>query len=283
MNRGQLAFLVLVNTMISLVIALAVVWAFEARRPDPEELAAINTPRPGPVLAVSSTQPPATPDLGAAVPTTVTTEPAEAAPIDTPASTGDETGEETVEGEVYVVQPGDTMLVIATRNNITVDDILRANNLSDPNFLFSGQRLVIPVQGAGGAVQSEAPTAAPSGAEPGTDLGTDPGTDPVVEGVRIASIIGAGDVASEHVVIVNESSTPFSLQGWQIQSVGGPGYLIASDVPLFAGGSVRIHSEAGTNTTIDLYWGLTEPVWSSGMEARLINAQGDVVNSYIVP
>lgn len=275
MNRGQLAFLVLVNTMISLVIALAVVWAFEARRPDPEELAAINTPRPGPVLAVSSAQSTATPDLAAAAPTPITTETVEAAPTDTPASTGEEAEEETVEGEVYVVQPGDTMLVIATRNNITVDDILRANNLSDPNFLFSGQRLVIPVQGAGGAVQSEAPTATPSG--------DDPGAEPVVEGVRIASIVGAGDLASEHVVIVNESSTPFSLQGWQIQRVGGPGYLVASDVPLFAGGSVNVHTETGTNTTIDLYWGLTEPVWSSGVEARLINAQGDVVNSYVIP
>src|SRR5262245_55696393 len=52
MNRGQLFFLVLVNAMVSLVIALAVVWAFEARRPDPEELAAINTPRPTAILAV---------------------------------------------------------------------------------------------------------------------------------------------------------------------------------------------------------------------------------------
>lgn len=271
MNRGQLAFLVLVNTMISLVIALAVVWAFEARRPDPEELAAISTPRPEPLLAASPTQLAATVDPGAAVPTPITTEPIEAVPTDTPESTG----EETVEGEVYVVQPGDTMLVIATRNNITVDDILRANNLSDPNFLFAGQRLVIPVQGAGGAGGSEAPAATPAEAEPEAE--------PVIEGVRIAAIISAGDLASEHVVIVNESSTPFSLQGWQVQRVGGPGYLIASDIPLFAGGSVRVHSRSGTDTTIDLYWGLTEPAWPSGVEARLIDAQGDVVDSYVVP
>lgn len=264
MNRGQLAFLVLVNTMVSLVIALAVVWVFEARRPDPEELAAINTPRPEPVLAVSATQPTATVDPAAAVPTNIITESAEVASTDTPEITAE---------EVYVVQPGDTMLVIATRNNITVDDILRANNLSDPNFLFAGQRLVIPIQGAGGAVEPDSSTSAE----------TPEAAEPAIEGVRIASVAGPGDLVNEHVVVVNESATPFSLQGWQIQRVGGPGYTIASDVPLFAGSSVRVHSGAGTDTTIDLYWGLTEPAWPSGVEARLINAQGDVVNTYVVP
>ena len=44
MNRRQLLFLILVNGVVSLAIALIVVWAVEARRPDPEELAALYTP-----------------------------------------------------------------------------------------------------------------------------------------------------------------------------------------------------------------------------------------------
>ena len=44
MNRRQLSFVIILNALISLVIAMAVVWVVEARRPDPEALAAINTP-----------------------------------------------------------------------------------------------------------------------------------------------------------------------------------------------------------------------------------------------
>src|SRR5688572_13076314 len=109
MNRGQLAFMVLVNAMVSLVIALGVTWVFEARRPDLEELAAINTPRAAPVLAAPTAQPTPTIDPAALTPVV-------AAVTETPTP-------ETVEvtEEVYVVQPGDTMLIIATRYNISVE------------------------------------------------------------------------------------------------------------------------------------------------------------------
>ena len=44
----------------------------------------------------------------------------------------------------YVVQAGDTLSRIAQRFNTTVDAIVRANNLSNPNSLSVGQRLIIP-------------------------------------------------------------------------------------------------------------------------------------------
>ena len=44
MNRRQLAFLIVINAFISLAIALCVAWVIEARRPDPEELAALAQP-----------------------------------------------------------------------------------------------------------------------------------------------------------------------------------------------------------------------------------------------
>lgn len=46
--------------------------------------------------------------------------------------------------EVYVVQPGDTLFAIALRFGVTASDIAAANNLSNPNLIFVGQRLVIP-------------------------------------------------------------------------------------------------------------------------------------------
>jgi LysM repeat protein len=51
-------------------------------------------------------------------------------------------------GGTYTVRPGDTLSSIAVRNGTTVDDIMRANGLSNANYIYPGQRLVIP--GAGG-------------------------------------------------------------------------------------------------------------------------------------
>ena len=46
--------------------------------------------------------------------------------------------------EVYVVQQGDTLYAIARRFDVTAAAITAANNLSNPNLIFVGQRLVIP-------------------------------------------------------------------------------------------------------------------------------------------
>ncbi|MFQ5594244.1 MAG: LysM peptidoglycan-binding domain-containing protein [Anaerolineae bacterium] len=45
---------------------------------------------------------------------------------------------------VYVVRPGDTMYSIAARYGTTVWALAQANNLSNPNWIFAGQKLVIP-------------------------------------------------------------------------------------------------------------------------------------------
>ncbi len=261
MNRRHLAFLVLINAVVSLVIALGVVWAFEARRPDLEELAAIYTPRPEPVLAAPATQAPAV----AATQSTSQTA-AESTPEDSPESPAatPENAEPQAE-EIYIVQPGDTLLVVATRYNITVDDILRANNLSNPDYVFSGQRLVIPVQG--GAAGGNNPESA---------------AEPVVQGVEVAAVSGAGDLANEQVVVANESDLAMSLQGWTLEREGGPAYTFGN-VPLFPGGSVRVRSGAGSDTTVDLFWNQPSPVWQSGAVVRLLNAEGNVVSRYTVP
>lgn len=47
----------------------------------------------------------------------------------------------------HIVQPGDTLWSIAFRYGVTVDAIMRANNLINPNFIYLGQALVIPTPG----------------------------------------------------------------------------------------------------------------------------------------
>lgn len=45
----------------------------------------------------------------------------------------------------YTVQPNDTLAGIASKFNSTVDDIVKANNLTDANAIYVGQLLQIPV------------------------------------------------------------------------------------------------------------------------------------------
>ena len=47
-------------------------------------------------------------------------------------------------GEVYTVEPGDTLFNIATRYGVTIADIVDANPGLDPDRLSIGQRIVIP-------------------------------------------------------------------------------------------------------------------------------------------
>lgn len=47
----------------------------------------------------------------------------------------------------YIVQPGDTLWSIASRFGTTVQAIMQANGLSNPNFIYAGLRLYIPVPG----------------------------------------------------------------------------------------------------------------------------------------
>jgi len=45
---------------------------------------------------------------------------------------------------IYTVQGGDTLFRIATRYGLTVNDLVRANNVTDPTVIYSGQQLIIP-------------------------------------------------------------------------------------------------------------------------------------------
>jgi LysM repeat protein len=261
MNRRQLAFVIVINAFISLAIALCVAWVIEARRPDPEELAALAqpaalsagvTPQNPPTsttLASSASVNPAPENTVAATPDTALDEATSPA-----ASTGDE--------EVYVVEVGDSLGAIADRFGVAVADIVAANNLQNPDYVFSGQRLIIPP--AGGSAATVAPTSAPG------------------QGLHIGALETPGNLLSEAVSLVNDSNLAINLQGWKLERVGGPAYEIGS-VSIFPGGSLWIHSRSGENTSVALFWGQSEAIWQSGAEVRLVNPQGDVIASYVAP
>jgi murein DD-endopeptidase MepM/ murein hydrolase activator NlpD len=49
-----------------------------------------------------------------------------------------------VSQQIHVVQPGDTLSMLAARYNTTVFALMNANAITNPNLIYVGQRLVIP-------------------------------------------------------------------------------------------------------------------------------------------
>ncbi|MBP7332579.1 MAG: LysM peptidoglycan-binding domain-containing protein, partial [Firmicutes bacterium] len=49
----------------------------------------------------------------------------------------------------YTVQTGDTLFAIAQRYGVTVEAIVQANSITNPNVIFVGQVLTIPGTGTG--------------------------------------------------------------------------------------------------------------------------------------
>ncbi|HFT7493944.1 TIGR02594 family protein [Enterobacter ludwigii] len=56
----------------------------------------------------------------------------------------------------HIVAPGDTLAKIAEKNGMTVDEIVRDNNISDPNKIYLGQSISIKKSGCKTPTQSEA-------------------------------------------------------------------------------------------------------------------------------
>jgi LysM repeat protein len=183
----------------------------------------------------------------------------------------------------YTVQSGDTLSAIAQANDVSIEALTTANDLADPNFLQIGQVLIIPQEepedpealastgtpvgtsSAGGRENPQLPTLTPSGP-------------PLVE---IGEAVGVGTLEAEAIVLGNRGGA-VSLEAWTLSS-GTADTFVLPALTLFTDGEVRVHSAEGDDTPRHLYWGRTEPAWREGELATLRDAEGNVVDTYIVP
>ena len=124
----------------------------------------------------------------------------------------------------------------------------------------------------------------PPFAAPGDSSGATPTLDANVQSgaVQIISVVGAGTVATESVVIRYNGSGELDLTGWHLKDADGNTYAFPP-FRLARNGAVQVHTADGTDTAIDLYWGLHEAVWGSGETALLTDPQGEIQDSYPVP
>lgn len=266
MNRRQLSFVIILNAVISLVIAMAVVWVVEARRPDPETLAAVYTPVAVPSAPLAATFTPMAADNAAGQTTGDTELPAADANAATAAAEVAVTAPVTnAEGTEYVIQVGDSLSGVADRFGIPVAAIVEANNLDNPDFVFVGQRLTIPSTTAAQPAATATPIAAS-----------------VDSGIRLTNVENAGVLASEVINIGNDSDLAVNLQGWRLDREGGAVYTFGN-LLLFPGSGLKLHSGPGTDSSVDVYWNQPAGVWATGAVARLLNPQGTEVSRFTVP
>ena len=244
MNRRQITFIVLLNALVSLAIALAVSFAIDARRPDPEEVAALATPVPQPLTGGVV---PATSNTNAAMLPTVA--PLSPSVDNNPPATATAAPDANLANRQQVfheVKSGETLAVIAGKYGATLDEVVKLNKLTNPDVVYVGQQLAIPLP-VGAAI----PT--PEAANGNGAQATAPG------GLQIRIVDSPGNLLSEALQIVNDGDQPLNLLGWRLERVDGPAYTFG-DVPLFTGGSVWLHSVDGIDTSIALYWKQQQPV-----------------------
>lgn len=100
--------------------------------------------------------------------------------------------------------------------------------------------------------------------------------------VKISSVVGAGALESEIVVVKFEGEGQLDLTSWQLKDENGNTFTFPK-LTLYPNGAVQVHTSSGTDTVIDLYWGIGDAVWSSGENARLFDSQGNLRAVYRVP
>ncbi|WP_321417169.1 lamin tail domain-containing protein [uncultured Methanomethylovorans sp.] len=96
------------------------------------------------------------------------------------------------------------------------------------------------------------------------------------EGVYVTGL----DLKNEWVKIKNSGSSTMDLTGWAIRDEGDKHTYTFPSFQLEAGATVTLHTEDGTNTGTELYWGSGNSIWNNdGDTAFLYDSSGNLVSS----
>jgi len=243
-TRQQVAAMVVINAVVSLIISLTVVLTFDRYR----------AAAPAPVEGLPQPTVQTRDDIG---PTATETPVAVAAqPVAT-----------------YVVKSGDSLSSVAYRFGVSLDALMSANGIDNANYITVGQSLLVPTGGdlpLPTPTPRQLPTLAPL-------LTPEAGEAPIV----IETVVVAERAEDERVTIVNRGAKGIAMEGWTLEDEDGHSYAFPS-LFLWRNGTVLVHSGAGSDSATDLYWGLTETVWDVGERAILRDTNGEVVSELAV-
>jgi LysM repeat protein len=181
----------------------------------------------------------------------------------------------------YEVGPGETLSEIAMVFGVSIDLLLEINDLDNPDELRAGMTLQIPIQGAI-APESNAAGQDDSTAESEPMLTATLPPQPESNIIKILTIVGINDLATEHLQIQSLNPEALSLEGWRLETNDGQVYYFPK-ITLFEHGAVDLYTRAGINSVVALYWGRSTPIFQSGDQAVIYDAEGNVQAVYSIP
>ena len=231
------------NAVVSLFCVLLVLALWNGARPSLPEL-------PTPTFDVDAR-------VAIAVPTATATIPPSPTPV------------------TYTVRAGDTLGAIALELGIPVENLMAANGLSTPDSLSAGQVLIVPsLEEQAAATLSPVervlarPTASPS---------------PVPEApqVVIRGAYARGDLENEFVYLENLGGVA-GMQGWVLEDGEGHSYTFPA-FTLYNGGGVNLYTRAGSDSVINLYWGMDRAMWGAGTLLTLRDRNGAAQATFQIP
>lgn len=100
--------------------------------------------------------------------------------------------------------------------------------------------------------------------------------------VEIVSVVGAGTLSTEVVVVRYNGGGELGLANWQLKDSNGNTFTFPQLI-LYTDGAVQVHTASGSDTVVDLYMGLRDPIWESGEVASLYDPQDNLRAVYRVP
>lgn len=189
----------------------------------------------------------------------------------------------------YRVKEGDILSALAVQFGVSAADIMAVNNLTDPDSLYIGQIIYIPTGPLPTVTPTASPTSLPS-ITPKPSATVTPGPSPTSTPTKIGQearliidkVIGAGVLETERVVLRRMGDGELSLAGWRLTDDQGNDFIFPQ-LTLYKDGAVNLNTRTGENTVVDLFWGLSSPIWRAGMVISIYDSQKNLHASYTLP
>jgi LysM repeat protein len=170
----------------------------------------------------------------------------------------------TPEPVIHVVRSGDSLLQIARTYGVTTQALLQANNLSDPNRIIVGQRLIVPVSATATATAIPSTlkptiTATTAGALDATPV-PEQRTDVVLPGDSLARVASRNGTTVQNLINLN--------------NLANPDLIVVGQRLIVADGSTPVPptTESGT-APASIGFGLGVSVYLSGQDIIVLTDQ----------
>jgi LysM repeat protein len=174
----------------------------------------------------------------------------------------------------YTVEAGDTLMTIAQSLGVSPESLMQVNKLDNPDDLDVGQVLLVPTPNPGvkpSTTPKPRATALPT---------VTPLSDSQAPRVEIRGVDGVANLETEAVRLLNTGGVA-RMAGWTLDD--GRDHVYVFPTFTLHNGAVSVNTRPGTDTVIDLYWGLNDSILSSGTVLTLRDADENVQSTFTIP